>query len=90
MQVGDEVTQLIGGIMPTPVRITRIEMLTGIIHCADIRFCPETGMELDEEKEWGPKYEKTGSYLKEVLDYQAAVRKELRALRTVIDTEESA
>ena len=81
MDVGDQVTRLIGGIVPEQQEITRINPLAGTVHCGELTFDMDTGMEMNDDEEWGPKYEKTNSYLKEILDAHKKQRAYIRRVR---------
>lgn len=85
MDVGDKVTRLIGGIMPEQVEVTGFNNRLGIVYCGDVKFDIETGMEMNDDKEWGPEYEKTGSYLKEILDELRSTRKHQRAVAALVE-----
>lgn len=78
MDIGDRVTRLIGGVMPEPMEVTNLDHQLGTVICGEYEFDMKTGMEIDDEKEWGPQYDKTGSYLKEILDALRYIRKRQR------------
>ena len=69
-KVGDEVTRMLAGVLPMKMVITKIE--NGLIHCdaldfrGDWTFDELTGVEEDEELEWGVKFGASGSYLVEI------------------------
>jgi hypothetical protein len=62
LKVGDEVIRLLGGCLE--VRLVVTEVTDTEIRCGDWSFCRKTGAEIDEDLQWGPKYGRTGSYLR--------------------------
>jgi len=57
---GDTVTRVLGGLH---VRLTVTRVDESLIHCGDWTFDRVTGVEVDDDLEWGPAYGKSGSYL---------------------------
>lgn len=63
LKVGDKVTRMLAGIIPHELIITEIK--DGLIYCGDWTFDLETGIEVDDDIGFGPKYGFTGSILVE-------------------------
>lgn len=62
MKIGDKITRMLAGEIPHELTITDIK--DGLIHTGGgWTFDLETGIEVDEELGWGPKYGKSGSFL---------------------------
>lgn len=64
IRVGDQVTRMLAGSLPMPLRVT--EVLPDRIICGAWTFDRKTGAEIDEDLDWGPPPQHTGSYLKEI------------------------
>lgn len=60
VKAGDKVTRIIGG-YHMELRVTKVT--DDLIVCGPWEFDRETGMEIDETMEWGPKWGATGSRL---------------------------
>lgn len=61
VEVGDIVERTLAGVVTMRLRVT--EVTPTLISCGDWTFDPETGMEIDEDLEWGPQYNVTGSFI---------------------------
>lgn len=61
LKVGDEVTRMLAGTIPMPLRVTAVDQ--HLIHCGPWTFDRATGVEEDSDLNWGVKYGVTGSYL---------------------------
>lgn len=61
MQVGDQVTRMLCGIVPMPLLVTAID--DHFIFCGEWKFDKKTGAEIDEILGWNN--EGTGSFLQE-------------------------
>ena len=60
LQVGDYVTRHMGG-AELELKITSIDDY--FYHCGPWKFDKKTGAEVDEELNWGPPPQHTGSYI---------------------------
>ena len=63
LKVGDSVTRMLGGVAPMHMKVT--EVTEDLIVCGAWTFDRATGVEIDEDLHWGPKYGVTGSYLQQ-------------------------
>jgi hypothetical protein len=61
LKVGDVVTRLLAGTIPQDLKVT--EIADEKIVCGLWEFCRNTGLEIDDDLGWGPKYGTTGSYI---------------------------
>lgn len=61
LKVGDDVTRMIGGVIPMKLKVTAVTDKT--VACGDWTFDKQTGFEIDDELEWGPQYGASGSQL---------------------------
>lgn len=61
-EVGEVVIRWMCDEVPMHLRVTAVT--DAEIICGDYTFDRETGMEIDDFLEWGPKYGKTGSRLR--------------------------
>lgn len=73
ISVGSEVTRMLAGTIPMKLKITSIE--NNVITCSDWEFDLETGAEIDDYLDWGPPPKSTGSYIKEIVDYNQFIAK---------------
>lgn len=72
MKVGDKLIRLLGGQIPMPVIVGEVNEDTFKVGSEDgtvpwqdgWTFCKKTGAEIDDDLNWGPKYGKTGSFIK--------------------------
>ena len=58
---GDVVTRMLAGAIPIQLKASSID--DDLIHCGPWTFDRVTGIEVDEELGWGPRFGVTGSYL---------------------------
>jgi hypothetical protein len=61
VKVGDTVTRIISETIPMEMKVTYAD--DNEIRCGDWVFDRDTGMEIDDDLFWGPKYDTTGSRL---------------------------
>lgn len=79
LKVGDPFIRLLAGSIPMEMIVTKIENESLFARAknlsyessscndeADWQFDRKTGVEIDEDLHWGPKYGVTGSFIKEV------------------------
>jgi len=60
IKAGDVVTRMLAGAIPMQLNVVAVK--DGVIDCG-WTFDVKTGMEIDDDLGWGPKYGFTGSYL---------------------------
>jgi hypothetical protein len=60
LKIGDEITRMISGIIPMPLKITNID--DKYIYCGDWKFSKINGAEIDEYLHWDEN--NTGSFIK--------------------------
>lgn len=60
LQVGDYVTRNMGG-AELELKISKID--DRFIYCGPWKFCKNTGAEVDEDLNWGPPPQHTGSFI---------------------------
>lgn len=63
LKVGDIVTRLIGGEVEMQLSVTEIKTKESIVVCGEWEFDMQTGAEIDDDLQWGPRYGGTGSFL---------------------------
>ena len=64
IKVGDYVRRMLAGVIPMDLKVTETD--DKIIYCGKESgwwFDRATGMEIDDDLGWGPKYGITGSYI---------------------------
>ena len=64
LKVGDKVTRVFMGGLTMPLTVTDISC--GIVRCSPWDFDLATGVEIDEDLQWGPQWGRSGSYLEEL------------------------
>lgn len=63
VKAGDTVLRNLAGI-PMKLRVTVVT--AELIVCGPWTFDRATGIEIDDELDWGPKYGRSGSYIREL------------------------
>jgi hypothetical protein len=70
LKIGDKVLRLLGGEVEMPLEVTQIKEKERIVVCGAPEmpggfweFDMQTGAEIDDDLQWGPKYGATGSFL---------------------------
>lgn len=76
LEVGKKLTRLLGGEIPMIVVIESIDIKTNtfMVNVEDSNipvgegwtFCSKTGYEIDDFLKWGPRYKRSGSFIKEI------------------------
>jgi hypothetical protein len=61
VQPGEVVVRMVGNTLPMFMTVTKVT--EDQVICGDYTFDRETGMEIDEFLEWGPKFGRTGSVI---------------------------
>lgn len=64
IKIGDFVTRILAGCIEMQLKVT--DLTENKVVCGSWEFCRQTGLEMDDELEWGPAFGKSGSYLKEI------------------------
>ena len=78
VKVGDRVGRDFGGgAFDKLMWLTVTEVDETTIHCNAWQFDRKTGAEIDHELRWGPKYGRTGSYIKAVKQAGFEIEKEV-------------
>lgn len=75
VEIGQQFTRMLGGKLPMTMKVKEIE--GDVISCNALdagedviwTFDRKTGMEIDEDLQWGPQFGVTGSFLKEIVEY---------------------
>lgn len=62
LQIGDYVTRMLAGTLPMELIVT--EITDDLIICGAWKFDRRTGAEVDEDLNWGPPPQSTGSFIK--------------------------
>jgi len=66
MKIGDTVKRYIGGTASMKLVIT--DLTSTVIICGSWTFDRKTGMEIDEDLDWGPQSGRTGSFIEVELE----------------------